>query len=248
MRRVYEYYILFTKEIFINKVAIFWSFIFPLIFMLINNVSWFTEVPEYFFNTLSLFWSFIILITAINGVGISLFISRENGFLKVFSFVSGSSLPIIIGKVFSQFTFLLVNITFFTVIVSILFKLNIIQLVLISSIVCFILGIPVFMVMLWIPILPFRQESIVPAFTLFNFLLIFLATLEFKNPILSFIFTILNPAAISNNLFKYFYDLFNHESYLTVDQIYIFISIFLYLVIGFILAKRLPLRSKMQRG
>lgn len=55
-------------------------------------------------------------------VSISLLAHRENNFLKMFKFISGSVVPVVWGQILAQIFFLLVNITVFTGITSLLFK------------------------------------------------------------------------------------------------------------------------------
>jgi len=248
MRRVYEYFLLFSKENLVNKLAMFWTLFLPIIFIIINNLSWFEEVPESSFQTITIFWSFIILISALNGVGISLLINRENGFLKVFSFVSGSTKPIIFGKVFAQFVYLILNLVVFTSVISLLFGLNLISLLGICLVVSVIVSIPVFLMTLWVPTLPIKQESIAPVLTLVNLMFIYLSTITFDSRLLTTLHALVNPALLIRIFSEGIYNLFYGNGDVFFQILCALTILAIYTIIGLFLVKHIKVTSNKQRG
>ncbi|KOR94825.1 membrane protein [Geobacillus stearothermophilus ATCC 12980] len=237
LRKSWEFFILFNKEVFYNKIALLWTLVIPLFFMVFNHLSWLTNPPNFqsFKNNIFLYWSFMILITAISGVGISILMLRDNGFLKMFKFIARNKLPIILGKIGSQWFFVTINLVIFTAASALLFHQPVFSVLSIAIIVAIIVPLPIFFLFLWISSLPYRQETISPIFTILMFPLIYFANVEVNHKSL----LVLNPASFILNVSKLISDaVSNHVWDITLSYtlvvimgVYILIGVFSYKII-----------------
>jgi ABC-2 type transport system permease protein len=237
LRKSWEFFILFNKEVFYNKIALLWTLVIPLFFMVFNHLSWLTNPPNFqsFKNNIFLYWSFMILITAISGVGISILMLRDNGFLKMFKFIARNKLPIILGKIGSQWFFVTINLVIFTAASALLFHQPVFSVLSIAIIIAIIVPLPIFFLFLWIGSLPYRQETISPIFTILMFPLIYFANVEVNDKSL----LVLNPASFILNVSKLISDaVSNHVWDITLSYtlvvimgVYILIGVFSYKII-----------------
>ncbi|MGG3957465.1 hypothetical protein ABEV15_12810 [Bhargavaea massiliensis] len=237
LRKSWEFFILFNKEVFYNKIALLWTLVIPLFFMVFNHLSWLTNPPNFqsFKNNIFLYWSFMILINAINGVGISILMLRDNGFLKMFKFIARNKLPIILGKIGSQWFFVTINLVIFTAASALLFHQPVFSVLSIAIIVAIIVPLPIFFLFLCISSLPYRQETISPIFTILMSSLIYFANVEVNHKSL----LVLNPASFILNVSKLISDaVSNHVWDITLSYtlvvimgVYILIGVFSYKII-----------------
>ncbi|KYD26639.1 hypothetical protein [Parageobacillus toebii] len=240
LRKSWEFFILFNKEVFYNKIALLWTLVIPLFFMVFNHLSWLTNPPNFqsFKNNIFLYWSFMILITAISGVGISILMLRDNGFLKMFKFIARNKLPIILGKIGSQWFFVTINLVIFTAASALLFHQPVFSVLSIAIIIAIIVPLPIFFLFLWISSLPYRQETISPIFTILMFPLIYFANVEVNDKSL-LVLNLLNPASFILNVSKLISDaVSNHVWDITLSYtlvvimgVYILIGVFSYKII-----------------
>lgn len=236
------FFILFNKDVFHNKIAYLWTLLVPLIIMVFNNMNWLTNIPKLkeFQDTLYIYWSFIILITATNGVGISLIILRDNGFMKMFYFIAGGKYPIVFGKLLSQWLFVSINIIIFTLISAGLFQQKILYFLLISLVVALIVPIPTFLAFLWISSLPFKQENVAPIFTILTVVLINLTSM-FK-PIFS-----ISPASFVLNMSEIAGSIVFSRGIQMEGMSILFVEIFVYMIIGGLSYKYISILPKTGR-
>ncbi len=247
MNQTIEYFKYFNKENLANKMTGFYTLIIPIAFMLFANYSWINEIPDYYMSIVSAFWTFIILLSIFSGYGIALLINRENGFLKVFSFISGSKMPIIMGKMFSQILYLLVVLFIFTITIGFLFQLNVFLLTINVILLAAVISVPLSFLALVIPTLSVRQETIAPAFMLVNVLLVYTVTFDFQSSVINTIFTIINPAALTYHLSLLISDVVWNASFDINQGIVILIGIVIYIGIGLLIINRVGVTSLTQR-
>ncbi|MED0657794.1 hypothetical protein [Anoxybacillus ayderensis] len=247
LRRTWEFFVLFNKEVFYNKIAFFWTLIIPIIFIVFNNLDWLLKYPDYstFRHNISFYWCYMILITAINGVGVSILILRDNGFLKMFKFIARTKTPIIVGRICSQWLFTVVNIVIFTVVSSLLFRQPIFSLLSAIIVIAFIAPLPVFLSFLWIGSLPYRQESVSPIFTILVFILIYLTKFSLKEGDM-FVLEWLNPAVFILYLSKLVWTFDHNWNGRLIYQL--LLAIFVYVFIGVVSYRRINVISKVGRS
>ncbi|MBN8194216.1 hypothetical protein JI667_18965 [Bacillus sp. NTK074B] len=250
IKRSFEFFLLYNKEVFYNKIAYLWTLLIPLGLMIINNRSWIASPPsiEEYQTTLFFYWSFMILITATSGVGIALLIVRDNGFLKMFKFISGSKMAVILGKMESQWFFIFVNLLFFNLVTSLLFHQPVFHTLSIAFLVALIVPLPVFFLFLWIASLPLKSETIAPVFTLLIFPMIYAAGYiqEISNPIISF-FAWLNPASLIVNTSSVIAGLVSNLQINTLPLLSSLTGILFCIIIGNISYKMIGITSKSAR-
>ncbi|SIS45204.1 hypothetical protein [Salimicrobium flavidum] len=207
MKKVFEYFRLFMIEAATNKIAFFWTLVLPLTFMIVNSMDWFGSPPENYISILAAYWAYLVLITSMNGVGMGLLVYRDNGFLKMFSFLSGSHQPVVLGKIMAQYVFMVVNMLVFTIVVSLLFRLDLLMVLGVGMLTAFFLSIPLFFLALVVPILPVKETAIAPLFSLVIFGFIFFAQMDIRNAMLENLHSILNPAVFLRDSTIGFYQL-----------------------------------------
>ncbi|WP_167261844.1 hypothetical protein [Alkalibacillus almallahensis] len=178
MTKTYEFFSLFLKGNVYNKMNLFWVVFIPLILFLINYSNWFVNRPQEqeAYLVLAFFWSLMILISAVINTAVSLFMMREEGFLKMFSFIAGSKRSIIFGKGLANLLFLIVSMIVFNLVVALLFQMNPFMLIMNSLLLIAVTFIPVVLFFSWIMTLPFKEDSIAPAFSLLTIVLMYLTS------------------------------------------------------------------------
>ncbi|MDV2582618.1 hypothetical protein [Alkalibacillus haloalkaliphilus] len=245
MRKSYEFFLIFIKENYYNKMAIFWVVFIPLIFFLINHSNWFTNTPDQHqaYLQLSLFWVFMILISAVVNTAVELFTMRDRGFFKMFSFIAGSKSSIIFGKGLANFSLLIISMVLFNAIIALLFQLNPFTLIWMGLLLVFLTYIPAALFFSWIIALPFKAESIVPAFSLLTILLIYLTsrTTGFDSYIL-----LINPAEFMIRVAELVVT--SSEAFTYANLSVLSVTACLYIVVGLLTFKFINLESKASRN
>lgn len=167
MIRSYEYFKLFNKEVFYNKLSYIWSLAIPIIFLIINHYNNFTTLSyESFSYSLFFFWGYMVLITASEGIGIRFLYMRDSNFLKMYTYITGSKLPIIFGKIFSQMLFLWGNMLVFILFSGLLYQQPVVSIIFTSFIILIPIVIPIYLLFLISATLPMKSNSIGPLFPL----------------------------------------------------------------------------------
>ncbi|MFC7747211.1 hypothetical protein ACFQU8_08165 [Lentibacillus kimchii] len=173
--RSFEYFKIFNKEIFYNKISYIWSLGAPIIFLIINDFNERTNMTyEAFSYDVLFYWSYIILITGIQGIGIDLLFMRDQNFLKMYTYITGSKFPIILGRILSQCLFLWVNLILFTVFIGLFQEQPIASLLVTSLLILIPVVIPIYFFIVLIAAMPIRSNSIGPILT---FIVLFLVSL-----------------------------------------------------------------------
>lgn len=238
-----------TKIFLLNtmdfKAMFIMTLLLPVIFMYWNNYSIIgKEISDNHFYTLFFGYSaFISVMHVVSGNNIGLLFYRENGFFKMFKYVTGSKYTVILANFMAQYFTLLVSILIFSIICSISFKIDTILICIITSIISFIfVVIPISIFFLWIPLLNARPENVSPFVTLFIIILTALANVNISpfilifNPIYlysvfsSIVLNILKNKAIDNNML-----------------IMCIFVIIVYLLIGLYFARKIDINSKSNR-
>ncbi|MCO7126232.1 hypothetical protein NIE88_10645 [Sporolactobacillus shoreicorticis] len=136
------------------------------------------------------YWiSYMVVLYAIMNSGPSLVILREEQFLKMFLFISGSVRSILCAKFISQFLLLSISVLILDILSCLLFGLPIIRLFIQSILLIILCSPPIFSLFLFFAALPLRQETITPLINVLIFCFIFLSVsqinhlLIFVNPI-----------------------------------------------------------------
>lgn len=195
--RSYEYFKLFNKEVFYNRLSYIWSLAIPIIFLFINNYNSLTTISyESFRHSIFFFWGYMVLITAAEGIGIGLLFMRDSHFLKMYTYITGSKLPIVLGKVFSQCFFLWVNMVVFTLFSGLMYQQPVGSLVFTSFIILIPIVIPVYFLFLTTATLRVKSKNIGPLLTLIVILLVNLAGITLNTGTLLDYLVYLNPASV----------------------------------------------------
>lgn len=245
----YEYFTVFNKIVWSEKIPFIYSLVFPLIAFFLTNYSWISSPPEtaVLLAHLNIYWAFIIFGVFLNGLGLQLSSFRESGFLKTSAMISGSKYPIFAGMALTQFCFAFASITIFTTIIGLLVGDNIFLLLSIGYLILLLTSIPMILFVSWIPVLPTRQNTIG---TISNIVLLPMVFISASRPlsdnfyietIFSFVpidyitqVGILVKRIIFNEAFDYSY-------------IPIIIGTIAYLFIGLFFVKRIKLVSTLSR-
>ncbi|GAA0467937.1 hypothetical protein [Alkalibacillus silvisoli] len=245
MRKSYEFFILFIKENYYNKMALFWVVFIPLIFFFINHSNWFTNPPEHqqAYLQISVFWSFMVLISAVINTAVELFTLRDRGFFKMFSFIAGSKGSIIFGKGLANLSLLIISMVVFNTIVALLFQLNPLILIGKGLLLVVLTFIPVALFFSWIVALPFKAESIVPAFSLLTIILLYMTSslTGFESFLL-----LINPAEFIVRVAELVVTSF--EAFIYVNLTVLSVTALIYIMIGLLTFKLINLESKASRN
>ncbi|WP_150272754.1 hypothetical protein [Paenibacillus tepidiphilus] len=205
MKIISEYFRLFTVMMLNNKIGFVWYLIFPLVAFFVYNYSWIATKPqiETFYLNSSLFISYISFTMSID-VTTNLIAMRENGFLKMFKFVSGSKYAIVIGKYLNQLFFLLLAVLIFTVTTGTVFLDNthdFLNYIGISLLACLLGALTVSLFLLILMLLPIKQESLTTILNMLLFVL-FIASANDLSSLTHYgaILVLLNPLDYIRNL------------------------------------------------
>lgn len=195
--RGYEYFKIFNKQVFYNKFAYIWSLAIPIVFLLVNrlNAEEALTYEEFAYSTL-FFWSYMILITASDGIGMGLLQMRDSNFLKMYTYISGSKFPIVLGKVFSQLLFLWVNMVVFLSFSGIIHQQPIISLLFTSVLLLIPVALPIYFLFVIPATWRVRAASLGPMLTLTVLLLVNIANIRVDTGTLVDYAIYLNPATV----------------------------------------------------
>lgn len=244
LRKIYSFFILYLKILFAEKIALVWTVILPVLIavMYSHNVmdGTFSSTGE-FLKFMSLFWVFIIWSSYLNGVGLQLARLREQGLLKTYTLIAGNKYPIVFGTILSQLVFSLVSLLSFTIIVSLINNILMIELFLLP-IILLICSLPFSLFVLIVVILPFQYNNFSIIVNLSTYPLFAHAIYASGDSFLS----LLNPFILFMEVVSYFGSLLNimetqHFNYNIV------LILAIYLIIGCFSIKKLNLVSVVQR-
>ncbi|MCE5168303.1 hypothetical protein LQV63_03100 [Paenibacillus profundus] len=189
-----------------------------------------------FYFQASMFLAYITFVMSIE-VTTSLISMRENGFLKMFKFVSGNKYPMIFGKIITQLSFLTLSILLFSLVISLFSLSNTADIILfiVCSLVTSLCGaIPAMFFFLVLMIFPMKQESLV---TILNMLLLVFLLVTANNLAHSMswgiILLYINPLELVRALNLLITEFITGEQYDNFSMAYILFGLILYIIIGF---------------
>ncbi|WP_409271305.1 hypothetical protein V1499_17935 [Neobacillus sp. SCS-31] len=242
---------LFFKNAISYKVSFIWTLLFPTIMMSYSARAWFAAKPDIgeFVPMYSFYLGFMVVMTTANGVGVGLLNLREFGFLKMFKFVAGNKYTVIAGFFLAQFTFLLLNISVFSIVTSLFFVPHLLlQIVFISLLIGLVTILPVAFLFSWIPALNLKAESLTPITMLLPVVLSYLSmiTLEARETGLVFL-ALLNPVEFVARMARNLFTIGGYESSATPPVLFLAI-ILLFSSLGFFTLRRIGIVSKIARN
>lgn len=246
MRKSYEFFLLYNKEMFFNKFAYLYTLALPLVIVLLRHFDWFKDSPTWtvFQSAMIQFFAIMIVLTAINGIGISLLNQRESGFLKMYTFLSGQKFPVIFGRLMSQWFFLTLNMFAASLMMAMVFHQPLLKTVLMTGLLALIVPLPVFACSLLIAALPLKPETMTPLGTILIFaVFVFIDVFELTDNRLLAFFSFLNPANLILNEARF---LTGSASDGTIG-LSILTGILVYIVVGYVAYQRLSITSKTNR-
>lgn len=244
LRKIYSFFILYLKILFSEKIALVWSVILPVVIAVMYSLSvmggTFSSTGE-LLEYMSLFWVFIIWNSYLNGVGLQLARLREQGLLKTYTLIAGNKFPIVFGTILSQLVFSLVSLLSFTIIVSLINNIFMIELFLLP-IILLICSVPFSLFVLVVANLPFQYNNFSVIVNLSTYPLFAHSIFASGDSFLG----LLNPFKLFMEVVLYFGSLFNimeteHFNYNIV------LILAIYLIIGIFSLKKLNLVSVVQR-
>ncbi|WP_188805325.1 hypothetical protein [Sporolactobacillus putidus] len=176
----YEYFVMFNKIVWSEKIPIINSLIVPGIFFFLSNYKWLVSSPntDQMIPILNIYWAYIIISVYLNGVVLQLSSFRESGFLKTSAMISGGKSPIFIGLSMTEILFGFINILAFTIIVGLATRVNI-SILLISVVFLYITtSLPIVFFLSWIPSLSAKPNTLNSLLNIFLVILIVVATIR----------------------------------------------------------------------
>ncbi|WP_232695394.1 ABC transporter [Brevibacillus daliensis] len=189
----YEFFLFYNKIVIREGVlGLVWAVLVPIIIFISLNINWFdhkqtiTEALPF----LCAFWAYITVNTFLFGVAFRIIIFRENGFLRCFTYIGGSKAPIILGLLFLQIVHGLINIAFFTSVVSSVFGYPLFLLVEIATVTFLVVSIPLIGLMLSLTTLSLQTSTLYSIANMFMLPAMFIALYRgtISNGFLEFIF------------------------------------------------------------
>ncbi|MBQ5153374.1 hypothetical protein D6861_008670 [Macrococcoides caseolyticum] len=238
-----------TKIFILNamdfKAMFIMTLILPVIFMYWNNYNLIgKEISDSRFYTMFFGYSaFISVMHVVSGNNIGLLYYRENGFFKMFKYITGSKYTVILSNFIAQYFTLLISLLIFSVLCSISFKIDTMLVCIIISLVNFIfIVIPTSVFFLWIPLLNARPENISPFVTIFIIILTALANMNINSYLL-----LLNPIYLYSVFSSIILNIIKNEQIDNSMLIMCIVTIFIYLVIGLFCSKKIDINSKSNR-
>src|SRR5699024_3688478 len=229
MIMIFEYVRLFIKVAFSNKIGVVMTLILPILLILLRNNQWTSNQPPInnILLTIILWWGYIYSISILNGVGVNQLVLREQGFLKLFKFISGSTIPIFIGNLISQFLFTFVTISVFNIVVSLMFGISFFELFFASTVTLVVLILPLGFYASWIAYLPVKQETVTSLTALSVFPLLFFTTnaINIDKPF-SFLL-LLNHLVLAQQVSKYFLYVITYYHFYFCLTLYSYINMLL---------------------
>jgi ABC-2 type transport system permease protein len=250
LKRSFEYNLLFFKVSISSIYAYIMLLIIPTFFMIWNNREWFTQSPSEseFYGVISGWIAFILVYGYINGVGVNLLLLREQGFFKMFYYLSGSRIPLVIGNIIAQTTTLLISITIFSIIIGLLFNFNVFTILSFAYVLTFITCIPISLFSTWISCLKVQQETVVPLATVSIFPLIYFTSINIDFPPNIQYILMINPIElviqISNLIFKFLHNIELYENTILIAILLFYIA---YILIGIYFTSKIKISSVKNR-
>lgn len=237
-----EYARLFSIIMLNNRIGFLWYLIFPLAAFFVYNYNWLVSKPDlhsFYFHT-SIFTSYITFAMSID-VTTSLIGMRENGFLKMFKFVSGTKYPIIFGKILSQQVFIITAILIFSFVIS-LFVLQDYKGILyfvISSIISSLCGaIPITFFFLSLMLFSIKQDSLFAVINILMFVFLVLTATNFSHSVSwGILLLYLNPLELARGINLMITGLLSGETFNNFGLEAVIGGVGIYLVIGLISMK-----------
>ncbi|MED4129434.1 hypothetical protein [Shouchella miscanthi] len=199
IKKGWEFNLLFIKVSLSNKFNLLFILLLPLCILFLNDYNELLSVESQSEKVSAMLgWiAFIITITAISGVGINLSILREQGFLKMFYYISGSISSIVLGLLISQALVTSSIIVLFSLIVSFAFSINTFYLISFSLILLIVGFIPTCLLSLIITVFPLKQGTLNPILFIIMFPLIYITS--FNTAEISFVH-LLNPIQLLSSI------------------------------------------------
>lgn len=246
LKKSYEYFLVFNKEVFYNKLSYVWSLVLPMFFIIVYNISDRTSMTyTEFSEQIYFYWSLMVLITAAEGIGVGILNMRDYNFLKMYTYISGDKAPIVLGKIQSQSFFLMVNILMFTTVSGIIYSQPIISLLLTGVIVSIIVAIPIYFLFLITTTIRLKANGVGPILYIVVLVLINLASVTMNTNTWVDNLVYLNPALIigggASNI---------HSILLGLDTEYILytsLSLLCYCIIGWMAYRKLDIVTRVGR-
>jgi ABC-2 type transport system permease protein len=228
-----------------------WMLVLPLAFFLWQQYAWFAHHPsalEYYY-TCAVYWGYMVTSGGLNGIGLSLLQMRESGFLKMYRFISGRTLPIVLGQILSLMLYTLLNVTIFTIVTAIMVRMNVVLSLLVAYIVCILCLIPIAFLFCWVPSLPARVESISPLLNILLGPLTYLAgAYGFKSMSIGMaILSSLNPVSFVTRIATVIFDMFHIVPISNLQLIPWFVVLCVFLVVGWLGYRNIRIVSSVLR-
>lgn len=247
VKQSYEYSLLFLKVLMNHWFQSVVIIIIPIVFMIWNNKEWLHQPPDQFdlLSVTSGWLGFMITFAILSGIAFNLVIMREQGFLKMFLFISGSVVPIILGTILAQFVVLTVTVFIFSSVISVLFHSHFILLFFGSFLLVVLTLLPVSFFTLWIPALSVKKESLSPIVSLSIIPLLYFTSFNigFENGWIRY-FLVLNPVEfifqLSVLLFNAIFDI-NRNLVFSIK--YIGVVWMLYFFVGLFFLKKVKVNA-----
>ncbi|MBF8378224.1 hypothetical protein IW967_10165 [Alicyclobacillus mali] len=237
-RQTYEYFVLFNKVAFSNRLGFLWMLVLPAAVFIAQHASWFAHKPTIptYDASLAGWWGYVVLGSSVNGVGLSLLQMRESGFLKMFRFVGGHAYTVAAGQIASMLFYTLVNVTLLTAATSPMSPVPFFALWPIAMLACTISFIPVAIFFCLIPSLPVRVQSISPLLNVLIAPLVYLAFVDgYRSfPITREILDTLNPIVFVMRLTSALFTVTGLGSSMHADTLPVIAVGVFYLMIGLI--------------
>jgi hypothetical protein len=189
---------------------------------------------------LILYWAgYMVVLYALLNSGPALVVLREEQFLKMFLFITGTRWKIIAARFLSQLLILFLSVIILDLICAILFSLPVLKLIGLSLLVIMICELPVYFLFLIFAVLPLRQETITPIINVLIFIFIFISLNSFTTfPVAEGLLVILNPIEYASQTGWALLDLLTGVLPLT-RILLIAAATFLYLLTGYFALKRI---------
>lgn len=237
MRKIYGFVVLYLKMLFLEKISLVWSIIFPLIIALVVTRNMSINTEERLLEVISMFWAYIIIISLLNGVGLQLARLREDNLLKTYTLIAGSKIPIVLGTIITQVCFIVVCIIVFNIGISLLSSAHLIAIIWVPILATFLL-IPFSMMSILLAIFPIQTKNIS---TLLNIgvSILFIMSINGSLPFNSY-FLAINPMYLVSSICQ---SLINGE----MISIAALSVVIIQLIIGIIAINKLSLVSNIQR-
>ncbi|WP_010632576.1 hypothetical protein [Sporolactobacillus vineae] len=173
------------------------------VFFLIYNMrgNLFHHVSAYPQLMMILSWTgYMVVTNALLGSGPAIIVLREEQFMKMFRFISGSQFTIIYAKFLAQLFILLLSVLILDLLCSVLFFLPFFYLIVVSLVMVIVCYIPVYLLFLIIGTFKIRQETALPLINILVLVFVYLTNMgsdQSSNGLLTMFLTAVNPIQYS---------------------------------------------------